>query len=310
MPKTVLVTGAGGFVCGHLARGLLQRGYSLVLADRQFDTAAREFWESHKVPLVETDINELPEMDISGIDVLIHGAATTATPEETRLSPESYFQSELGSALSTFSWAERQGVKRVIFISSAAVFAGSTSSSLDETSLPAPRHPYGVIKRALEEIISNLHDVYERSIVSVRLSNLYGPAEQSRTSRPRVSLVQRMIHDALEQGELQLPSATPKRDWTFVKDLAKPFHALLQAAELRHSLYHLTSGEMLGEADIAYQIQACLPHKEIRISTAPPNETFQRGHFTSSRLTEFAFEDWTPFTRGLRETINEYSHSR
>ena len=40
--RRALITGAGGFVCGHIARVLLERGWQVIAVDRQFDQAPQQ----------------------------------------------------------------------------------------------------------------------------------------------------------------------------------------------------------------------------------------------------------------------------
>lgn len=293
----VLVTGASGFVCRSVVTALVAAGYRVIAVDRAFDSDMRVRLADGPVEWVEADAEHLPALEA---DYAIHGAAITADPSAGE-SPENHFRANLNPALALLDWTHRTGVKRVILISSSAIFRGSAEPILTEETTPTPTGLYAVAKHSLELLARTLRSQHRRDVISVRLGHVYGLYERSRPTRPNISTVAHMIQAALSQQRLVVPAASPAVDWTFAGDIGRAFAALLAAPTLRHDLYHVTTGKRLTLLDIAHAIQQLLPDTAIEI-TGKPSEF--RGCMISTRLAdETGFADWTDFQDGLRQTI-------
>lgn len=305
--QSVLVTGAGGFVCSHVVSVLLASGYQVFAIDRAVDPAYSSGWKqqwSGQLEIIETDSHDLPALKA---DYIIHGAAITASPEEIGQTPEANLRANLDPALALLEWAERQKVRRVILLSSSAVYQQSNPGPLYEETLPDPIGIYAVAKRTLESLATTLRSVYKRDVVSVRLSNIYGFGEHTRPSRPRISLVGRMLNDALTTGRLTVYREDPARDWTFAPDIGHALCALLEKPTLNHALYNLASEQLLTPVNIAQSLQAHLPELKIDIqeSTDPALPPLTRRGFLSSECLrrDTGFNRWTPFAKGIRQVI-------
>jgi UDP-glucose 4-epimerase len=301
--QRILVTGAGGFVCRHIVNALLEAGHAVVALDRAFDPALKAAW-TDRVTLLEADANELPAISV---DALIHGAAITASPEQAGQTPEDNFRANVDPALAVLEWAARHRVRRVIFISSAAVFRETQPGPVHESEIPSPLGMYGVAKLTMELLVETLGTLYGRDLVTVRLSNIYGPAEQPRPTRPRASLVGSMIAEALETERITVPAYEPARDWTFAPDVGRAICAILAASRLPHTLYNLASEQVATPLDIAEIIRTHLPDVQLDIIEEPPPGTLpftRRGYLSSERLCQHTrFNNWTSLMDGLGQTI-------
>jgi UDP-glucose 4-epimerase len=196
---SVLITGGGGFVGSHLAEGLAALGFVPIVADRAFDdeTLAR-IGHLRRIDMTVEDI-----ASAGPVDFMIHGAATTARPEEVGLSVADYLQGELQLLFDATAAAEIMGVRRFVQISSMAVFSPRHPGPLDEAAVPDATIPYGTAKRMGEAATACLVAEAGLDAVSVRFGNLYGPHEASRPTRPRTSLLRR-IADLAADGRIVL----------------------------------------------------------------------------------------------------------
>lgn len=292
----VLVTGAGGFVGSSLMSALLAAGYRVVAVDRAFDPDLRARLAGADIEWIETDAAHLPDTDA---DYAIHGAAVTADPVD---SPVAHFRANLDPLLALLEWARQRSVRRVIVISSSAIFRGSAEPLLTEETLPTPDGLYAVAKHSGELLVRTLRDQYRLDVVSVRLGHIYGLNERSRPTRPNVSAVAHLLHAALTTQRLSIAADSPAVDWTFAGDIGRAFAALLAAPALHHDLYHVTAGEGLTLRDIAHAIQQLLPETTVEITDTP---SAFRGRMIATRLAaDTGFTDWIPFLDGLRQTLD------
>ena len=293
--QTILITGANGFVGSHIARGLSERGFRLHLVDQTFGASSKAYWNQQGQGLLEADARALPPLD--PVDAVIHGAFITAQPKEVGLTPEEHYRVNVGSAVTMLEYARTHRAKRSIFLSSAGVFSPEQTAPLTETTSPSPEGLYAVAKRAIEEHLATLQE--GRDVVTLRLGNLYGPFERSRSTRPRTSLVQRMVDEAVRTNHINVPDETA-RDWTFAPDLAPVVDRILKVSYLQHPLYHVVSGEALTALEIAQKIADELPHVTLNLAD---EQTRLRPPLQSERFGEFGFNDWTRFDDGLERTL-------
>lgn len=303
-----LVTGAGGFVGRHLVESLLHRGCAVTAVDRQFDSALAQNWQAawgQRFDFLEADVGALPDQPV---DYLIHAAAVTAAPDDLHQTPGANLRDNLEPALAALEWAQRNGARRVVLLSSSAVFRETLPGPVDETATTSPYGLYAIAKQALEALAATLREEYGRDVVAVRLSNIYGTGEHWRPSRPRVSLVARLARQAIETGCVTVYRSDEGRDWTLARDVGEAVCHLLQPPRLNHVLYNVASEQVLTPLDIAAAIQSVLP--EVRIERGEGDEPgflplTRRGYLSGQRLRdEIGFAGWTPFQVGIRQVVD------
>src|SRR6185369_4535211 len=93
--RRALISGAGGFVCSHIVRVLLEEGWQVIAVDREFDETTQQQSQTQwgdQISFVQTDSVALPDIEV---DVLIHGAAITALPEDLGQTPEANFRANI-----------------------------------------------------------------------------------------------------------------------------------------------------------------------------------------------------------------------
>lgn len=286
----VLITGAGGFVGGHLALGLAQLGFSPLLNDRHFDDEAVE--RSSGLERLRCDVLELGA-HVRAADYFIHGAAVTADAGERRLSAADALQEDVTTTLAALSLAQHLGAKRFVLLSSAGVFSAVASAPLDETARPDALEPYATAKRMGELAAAGLRRAGAVDAVSVRLGNLYGAFEQARPTRPRVSLVGRMVQEAHATGRITVHHPKAEREWTFAPDLAPAFARLL-THPAPPDVLHLCAPEVLTDSELAQRLGALLPGTRIEPRATPePVRPPLTSRFGDLHPT------WTPLAVGL-----------
>ena len=309
--KRLLVTGASGFVLRQAVPIWQALGYEVIAVDPQIDRATLEFWQVMKQPitLIATTLERaLAEDLLPPCDALIHGAAITADPESAGLTPVAHLNANLQPALALLDWAAEQSVGRVICLSSSAVYA-ATEGTVTEDQPVTPTGTYAIAKATIEALTATLKTAYQRDVLSIRLGNIYGIGETPSATRPRISLIGQMIHQALTQQTVTVPPADQAdrqtREWTFAADIAQAIHALLQAPTLKYPLYQVAAGERADRLTIARAIRAALPNITIETTSADPLPALaRRGTLSHARLeADTGFAEWTPFATGIRRVV-------
>jgi nucleoside-diphosphate-sugar epimerase len=166
----IAVTGATGFVGHYTVAHLLGTGHEVTALGRRpsLHPAAR---------FTAFDL-DAPPPDLSGHDVLVH-AALSHVPGRYRGgegdAPEVFLRRNLEGTLRLFETVRDQGVPRILFLSSRAVYGDyPPGTSLHEDLAPRPDTLYGEAKRRAEEALARLAaDGLE--VASLRATGVYGP---------------------------------------------------------------------------------------------------------------------------------------
>jgi nucleoside-diphosphate-sugar epimerase len=170
----ILVTGASGFVGGHLCAHLISKGHvvsAVVRRAGKAPTGTREIVVDDIGPT--TDWGDL----LTGQDTVIHLAARVHVMSDTSADPLSEFRRvNTKGTHQLLAAAIAQGVRRFVYLSSIKVNGEETSTHpFDALSVPSPEDPYGVSKYEAEvDIWSQSHGTSTGAVV-IRTPLVYGP---------------------------------------------------------------------------------------------------------------------------------------
>jgi nucleoside-diphosphate-sugar epimerase len=162
--RSVLVTGAGGFVGSALVPVLRERGFAVTAVTRA------------EVGEIGPGTNWAPHL--RGIDAVVHLAARVhVTAEETQEAAAEYDRVNRAGTQRLAEAAVAAGVRRFVFLSSVKVMGEATSdAAFRETDRPQPVDPYGVSKLAAEAVLAEITlDSETMSAVALRPPLVYGP---------------------------------------------------------------------------------------------------------------------------------------
>ncbi|HET7480633.1 MAG TPA: NAD-dependent epimerase/dehydratase family protein [Rubrobacteraceae bacterium] len=143
--QRVLITGGAGFLGINLARHLLSRGYAVTSLDvEDFDYPERD-----RVATIKGDIRDRALLDraMEGVDFVVHTAAALPL-----YSPDDIYTTDVEGTRNVLDAALRRGVKRVVHVSSTAVYGIPDHHPLYETDKLEGVGPYGQAKIQAEMI--------------------------------------------------------------------------------------------------------------------------------------------------------------
>lgn len=229
MSKTVLVTGAAGFIGSHTAEALLERGDRVVGIDNFNDYYSPERKRANvaeidarfKGPawnLVEGDIRDgellgrlFTEFNIDAVVHLAAMAGVRASTEE----PEYYYDVNLTGSLRLLEMARAHGVSTFVFASTSSAYARTQQIPFVESDpCNAPLAPYPASKRGVELLGHTYHHLHGLNFTALRFFTVYGPR-----GRPDM-MPYKVLHSAYF-GEV-LPyyrGGDMHRDWTYIGDI-------------------------------------------------------------------------------------------
>jgi UDP-glucose 4-epimerase len=240
-PVKVLVTGGAGYIGSVTATALEAAGHAPVILDslltgpRRF-AEGRAFYEGDIADreLLRRIIAEHPDLECT-----IHMAARTVVPESVA-DPAGYYQANVTKSLDLFDELNRLGRPRVVFSSSASIYAPASDFEVDEDSALGPTSPYARTKLVAELMLRDLAAAGDIRAVALRYFNPIGSDPQLRTGvhaiEPThvvgqlVRVVQGLQDDFVLTGtDHPTPDGTGIRDYVHVWDVARAHVAVVEA---------------------------------------------------------------------------------
>ena len=228
--RSVLVTGAGGFIGGHVVERLVNDGARVRALCRYNSRNERGTldWLAPEVTAdVEVILGELRDVEsvsdaVAGMDVVIHLGAQIAIPY-SYVNPRDFIEVNVLGTLNVAEAARRHSVARVVHTSTSEVYGSAQTVPMTETHPLEPQSPYAASKLAADKLIDSYHRSFDLPACVVRPFNTYGPRQSARAIIPTI------ISQALAGSTLRLGSLTPRRDLTFAADTAAGFVAAATA---------------------------------------------------------------------------------
>ena len=292
MTKTMLVTGAAGFIGSHTVEALLRRGDRVIGLDNlndYYDPARKqanlkeiqdalpdtEQWQ--RFTFVHGDIRDRALVkslfEKHRFDAIVHLAAMAGV----RVSiddPGLYYDVNLNGTLALLDAAVgRGGIKQkpttlpvFVFASTSSVYGNTRQIPfVPEDSCDRPLAPYASSKRGSELLGYSYHHLYQLPFTALRFFTVYGP-------RGRPDMMAYKVLDNIFTG-CEVPlynSGQMHRDWTYVTDIVS---GIVAAADrpLGYEILNLGRGEPVLLADFVKQIEQ-LANREAHLVPTPMME--------------------------------------
>jgi CDP-glucose 4,6-dehydratase len=316
--RTVLVTGAQGFVGSWLVERLLDEGASVVALRR--DTPALSRFRSEgleeRCDVVMGDLldyeSALRALNEHGVDTIFHLAAQTIVGTANR-SPLSTFETNIRGTYTLLEAARAVGViggpqVRVVVASSDKAYGSHDELPYREDAPLLPRFPYDVSKAATDMIARSYAYTFDLPVAVTRFANVYGGGDFN---------FSRLVPDtarALVQDERPVvrSDGTPERDFLYVEDAVDAYLAIadsLDREELRGRAWNAGADEPHAVIDVVNRLVR-ISGKELEPDVqgqGTPHGEIDRQYLDSRAIREEL--GWAPsweLDRGLAETYRWY----
>jgi len=229
----ILVTGGNGYVGRTLCQQLTTAGKEVV-------SASRKSYETKDYLSVVADVSDKNSLEKVfndfEIDTVVHLASMLNTA--SRKNPDWAVRINVMGSLHLMELCRDKGANRFIFGSSFNAIGSrpGLDKPVDESEPSLPSEFYGETKRFVEQLGISMSKIYGFEFASARMSIIVGPGEPSPTSAWRTDMFNLLnkggdIHINFAHDEV-LPLA-------HYQDIADSMQLLVQAGELKHSIYHL-----------------------------------------------------------------------
>lgn len=245
--KTVLVTGANGFVGGHLVKELSEQGLSVIGIGGRQGGAAKSPYISEYLVLDLNEPDEAQKINFKKVDAVIHLAGLAAVGPSFD-APMEYMDTNVGIEVNLFEAALAQKAQpKFLVISSGSLYDPKAQLPLDEESTVLPSSPYAVSKLGQEQM-AEYYSTRGFECIIARPFNHIGPGQNPGFIVPDIA--KQIV--AVEHGkaeEILVGNLDAKRDYTDVRDIVRAYKLLLEKGR-SGEVYNVCSGRAVSGHDI------------------------------------------------------------
>lgn len=300
---TWVITGGAGFIGSHLARHLVHSGQRV----RVFDNFSGGFRSNladivDKIDLIEGDIRDwrAVQQALEGADYVLHHAALVSVPESVE-KPLVTEEVNVRGTAHVLEAARRQGVRRVVFASSSAVYGNRPELPYREDTPEDCQSPYAWSKLAGAKLCALYTRIYKLETVVLRYFNVFGPGQNPHSAYAAV--IAKFMQLAAQNHPLGIDwDGQQSRDFVNVRDVVQA--NLLAALKAQPGeTYNVASGKttsLLELADLVERIsgrtlgRVFRPKRpgDVKLSSADISKIQRLGFVPRVTLEEGLLEMW------------------
>jgi len=237
-----MVTGASGFLGGHLSRSLVASGCNVLGMTR--GSSVPDGVQAVTVP----DVTELESVRgiFEGVRTIFHLAAHAhrAGVMEDAESAEFERVNCLGTKI-LLEEAVRASVSNIVFVSSVKALGNRSEKPLTELDVPRPEDPYGATKRQAEVILEKAAASGAIGVTIVRIPLVYGPGMRANMLRMFGAVSRRML--------LPFAGVKNQRSLVYVGNAVAALRAVADPT-VGFRLFHVTDGTDFSTPGLSHAI--------------------------------------------------------
>ncbi len=310
--KTVLVTGADGFIGSHLVELLVREGYK-VKALSQYNSFNYWGWLEDIICLEDIEVLNGDVRDphyckhiTKGVDSVFHLAALIAIPY-SYVAPDSYVDTNIKGTLNICQAALDNGVQRVIHTSTSEVYGTAQYVPIDEKHPIQPQSPYSASKIGSDAMAMSFFNAFDLPLTIARPFNTYGPRQSARAVIPTI-----ITQIASGKKQIKLGDVSPTRDFNYVADTCRGFLELARCDKAVGETVNIGSNYEISVGDTLELIRE-LMGSDVEFLTddqrlRPEKSEVFRLWCDNTKINGLTgFKPAYSIRQGLQETINWFS---
>ena len=219
----IFITGGAGYIGSHVVKALGKEDHEILVVD---NLSTGHEWAVLAGKLVKGDLENKEFLDeiIQDFkpDAVMHFAASIQVEESVR-KPLIYYRNNVINTLNLLEIMVKNGVKCLIYSSTAAVYGIPERVPVDESAPLQPINPYGASKVIVEQILRDLAGAEDFHYVSLRYFNVAGADPEGKIGQvyPKPThLITRALKAAKGESNCLFIYGTdyPTKDGTCIRD--------------------------------------------------------------------------------------------
>ncbi len=318
--KTILVTGADGFIGSTLTETLVRQGYKVrafVLYNSfnswgWLDRCAADVKGHFEVFAGDIRDPNGVHVAMKGCDAVLHLAALIAIPYSYH-SPDTYIDTNVKGTLNVLQAARTLGISRLVHTSTSEVYGTARYVPINEEHPLQGQSPYSASKIGADQLAYSFYASFGLPVVTARPFNTYGPRQSARAVIPTI-----ITQIANGRKQIKLGAVSPTRDFNYVKDTVAGFIAALESGNGLGEVINFGSNFEITIGETAQMIAEVM-NADIEIITdevrlRPENSEVERLWADNQKAKDLL--GWSPayagrdgLRRGLTETAAWFTHA-
>jgi UDP-N-acetylglucosamine 4-epimerase len=316
--KTVLVTGAAGFIGSNLCEYLVENNVNVKALDN-FATGHKHnlshLTSKENFTFIEGDIRDLDTCQnaCKGVDFVLHQAALGSVPRSIE-DPIRTNQANIDGFLNMLVASRDQGVKRFVYAASSSTYGDSKSLPKVEDKIGNPLSPYAITKYVNELYAQNFKLTYDLDTVGLRYFNVFGRKQDPKGAYAAVIpkfVIQLMKHESPTiNGD-----GTYSRDFTYIDNVIQMNVLAITTGNENalNQVYNTAVGDRTTIKDMAQLLKQYLSAYDPKIADIEikhgPNRKGDVPHSLASIDKAKSLLGYNPtyeFKAGLKEAVDWY----
>lgn len=312
--ETILVTGAAGFIGGHLCEYLLNRGVRTIgidnindYYDQKIKESTIELLSNHdKFVFFRTDIREFDEMksiiSSNDIDSIVHLAAMAGVRSSIE-NPRKYLDVNVKGTNNMLQLSVEYGVENFVYASSSSVYGEREEVPFyEDDRTDKPVSPYAASKKAGEVLAYSYHSLYDIPVSCLRFFTVYGP-------RGRPDMAPFIFIHRISQGIpiKQYGDGTSLRDYTYVSDIVQGIDGAIENPR-GYEIYNLGNADPVTLTEFIQIIEDTVGKEaKIEVVSEQPGDV-QKTYADYTKANKYlGYEPKVPLREGISKMVEWYN---
>lgn len=303
--KTVLVTGANGFVGSHLVKNLTSKKSTVIAFSKHgIESPDKVIYEIGSVE----NFRRLSEIIKKySVNIIFHLAAQPIV-EVGQANPVKTFEVNIRGTWNILEAARENNIQKVIIASTVHVYGDNPKVPFREKYFPQPSRPYETSKACADLLAQSFADTYNLQVEIPRFVNIYGPGDFN-FSR----LIPKVIKSILSDKQPEVWDIGSIRDFLYIDDAINAYLMLAQRQldrGRRIRVLNIGTGKPIRIYDLVLKIIGLANKKiEVKMENQPeerPNEIKKQYVSISKAKRELGWYPRISLEEGLSKTIKWY----
>lgn len=244
--KTILITGAGGYIAGRLLDFLSVSNCKIIAVTQ------KQIKKSRNISKISGDISKRDFWCgvLKEVDIVVHLAGNTSL-RFAELDPVGSLESSVFPILGLIEASKITGmVPKVIFSSTSTVYGLTTMMPQSEIGPLNPITIYDLHKYFAEQQLFLASSRGDIEAICLRLSNVYGPSENISSAQDR-GILTKVALNALNGDPIKLYGGGEfLRDYIFIDDVVRAMMMIAVSKKILPNAMNLSSGTSMRVCDV------------------------------------------------------------
>lgn len=260
--------------------------------------------------MVEGDVRDFEILCrlTEGVDVVFHLAAVVSVLISLE-DPQTTWEVNLKGTYNVLEAARQAKVKRVVYISSSAVYGEYPKLPFKEGFPPQPESPYALSKLAGEQLCSLYWRLYGLETVTLRLFNVYGPRQNpfSQYANAIPNFIRRLL---TAQTPIIYGDGKQTRDFVYVGDVVRAAELAVRSKKAAGGVFNVGSGKRISVNKLFSEMQRILKtNSQAEFSPRKQGDVLHTWADLTRAKKVLGFSPKANFSKALSETILWFKNS-